>query len=245
MTGGAKEKDAAGLARFYHTVSVTEDAENSEPAFGVRLDDRALRTPLKNALALPTHPLAEAVADEWRRQGERIDPHDMPMTRLANTVRDRVTGRLPQVVDDVVSFAGTDLLCYRADGPEELCERQAAHWDPVLAWAAAELGARLKLSQGIVHVQQPSESLERIRIALETGDAFALTPLHVITTLTGSALLAIAHWRGALSAERAWTAAHVDEDWQIEKWGPDSEAAARRALRRQEMDAACRFLALL
>ena len=245
MTGGAKETDATGLARFYETVSVAEDAEGSEPAFGVRLDDRALRTPLKNALVLPTHALAEAVADEWRRQGERLDPHDMPMTRLANTVCDRVAGPLPQVVDDIVSFAGTDLLCYRADRPEELCERQAGHWDPVLAWAAAELGARLRLSQGVVHVQQPSESLERIRIVLETGDAFTLTAMHVITTLTGSALLAIAHWRGALSVEQAWTASHVDEDWQIEQWGADSEAAARRTFRRQEMDAACRFLALL
>ena len=245
MTGGAKETDAAGLARFYDTVSVAEDLVGSDPAFGVRLDERALLTPLKNALALPTRALAEAIAQEWQRQDERIDPHDMPMTRLSNTACDHVTGCLPQVVDDVVSFAGSDLLCYRADRPEELCERQAAHWDPVLAWAGAELGARLRLSQGVVHVQQPSESLERIRSALETGDAFALTALHVITTLTGSALLAIAHWRGVLTAEQAWTAAHVDEDWQIEKWGADSEAEARRAFRRKEMDAACRFLALL
>lgn len=245
MTGGTREKDSAGLARFYRTVSVTQETAGSEPAFGVRLDDRALRTPLKNALALPTRTLAEAVAEEWRRQGERVDPHDMPMTRLANTARDRVTGRLPQVLDDVVSFAGTDLLCYRADGPDELCDRQAAHWDPVLDWATAWLDAPLRLSQGVVHVEQPTESLERIRIALEAGDAFALTALHVITTLTGSALLAIAHWRGALTVEQAWTAAHVDEDWQIEQWGADSEAEARRAFRRQEMDAACRVLALL
>ena len=178
-------------------------------------------------------------------QGTHIDPSSMPLTRLANSAIDGVTQREAEVRADIAKYAGSDLLCYRAEGPEALQRRQAEVWDPILRWAEQELGARFAISTGLMPVAQPDAAKAAVARALEAYDGFALAALHVITTLTGSVLLALAHARGRLSAEEAWAAAHVDEDWQISKWGEDAEAKARRERRWAEMQAASRMLGLL
>ncbi|MCJ7527152.1 MAG: ATPase [Methyloceanibacter sp.] len=242
---GTAGKDAApgrGAKRFYKDVAI-EDRGGDGPA--LLLDGKQARTPGKARLILPTRPLAEAVAEEWRAQGERIDPSTMPLTRLANSAIDGVSGREKAVIGDIVAHAGSDLLCYRAQGPQELVEAQAAHWDPVLAWAKTALGAPLVLGQGIVHVTQPEGSLDRLKQTLASRDAFSLAALHVMTALTGSALLAFAVAERRLTPEEAWAASHVDEDWQISQWGEDAEAAERRKNRWRDFAAAAKTLALL
>ncbi len=226
--------------RFYKDVTVTDEAG----AHGLLLDGKPVRTPGKALLALPSLALAEAVAEEWRAQGERIDPKTMPLTKLANTVIDGVQGREDAVVADILSHAGADLLFYRAEGPDRLTTAQAAAWDPVLAWARAALGAPFVLAQGVTHVPQPQSSLGKIGDQLAGLDAYRLAALHVMTQLTGSALLPLAVAVGQLSPDEAWKAAHVDEDFQISQWGEDAEAAARRAARRRDFDAAARLLEL-
>jgi chaperone required for assembly of F1-ATPase len=227
--------------RFYKDVATAPEGDG----VAVLLDGKPIRTPAKAKLSLPTQALAEAVAEEWRAQTERIDPETMRLTKLANSAIDGVRGREGAVLDDLIAFAASDLLCYRADGPEGHIAKQSEHWDPILAWAKQELGAPLKLAQGIVHVAQPESSLDWLRERLKGIDAFGLAALHVITTLTGSALLALAVALKRLTPDQAWAAAHVDEDWQIGQWGEDQEAATRRARRRQDFDAACRMLGLL
>ena len=230
-----------GPKRFYRAVSV----DGAAAAFRVLLDGRPMRTPAKRELALPARALAEAVAAEWEAQGERIDPASMPLTRLVNATLDGVAGREAEVRAEIVKYARSDLLCYRAEGPAELVRRQAGAWDPILAWAGDALGARLARAHGIVPVVQPGTATKPIESALARLDPLALAAHHVMTTLTGSALLALAHGRGRLKAEEAWAAAHVDEDWQISRWGEDAEAKARRQRRWTEMQAASRLLALL
>jgi chaperone required for assembly of F1-ATPase len=227
--------------RFYRAVTVGGEA----PAFRVLLDGKPTRTPAKRELGVPSRALAEALAAEWDVQGERIDPASMPLTRLVNSAIDGVTGRENEVRADIAKYAAGDLLCYRAEGPAELARRQAEAWDPVLAWAREAVGARLVLGQGIVPVAQPQATLAAVERALADLDAFSLVAHHVMTTLTGSALLALAHAHNRLTAEEAWTAAHVDEDWQISQWGEDAEAKARRDRRWTEMQAASRLLGLL
>jgi len=216
-----------------------------EETFRILLDGRPARTPAKALLAVPTRALAEAVAAEWESQREWLVAGTMPLTRLANSALDGVAGREDALRADIVKYAASDLVCYRAGEPEGLVRRQAELWDPVLAWGREALGARFVLAEGLMPVAQPEAATSAIGEALADCDAFALAALHVMTTLTGSALLAVAHARGHLTAEAAWAAAHVDEDWQIARWGEDAEAAARRARRWAEMEAASRMLGLL
>jgi chaperone required for assembly of F1-ATPase len=233
----------ASLAkRFYKDVDVADEIGGGA---SLLLDGKPVRTPGKALLALPARASADAVAEEWRAQGERIDPATMPLTRLANSAIDGVRGREQAVIDDIVKYAGSDLLCYRAEGPKALVASQGKHWDPVLAWAKATLNAPLKLAEGIVHVAQPKPSLDRIRRALEGLDPFTLAALHVMTSLSGSALLALAVARGKLTPQQAWAAAHVDEDFQISQWGEDAEAAARRKSRWRDFAASARLIDLL
>jgi chaperone required for assembly of F1-ATPase len=194
---------------------------------------------------VPTRALAEAIAGEWEAQREHIDPAGMPLTRLVNSAIDGVQVHEAELRADIVKYAANDLLCYRASEPELLVRRQADFWDPVLAWSRGALGARFEVTGGIMPVAQPEAAKSTVAEALEGFDAFSLAALHVMTTLMGSALLALAHARGHLTAEAAWTAAHVDEDWQIGRWGEDVEAAARRQRRWTEMQAASRLLVLL
>jgi chaperone required for assembly of F1-ATPase len=227
--------------RFYKVVAVGEVGTGH----GILLDGRPARTPRKSLLALPTAVLAEAVAAEWAAQIESIDPAAMPLTRFANTALAGVTGREADVCADIVRYAGSDLLCYRAEHPGGLVRRQALHWDPVLDWAGERLGVAFVVASGLMPVSQPPSATHALHAALAPLDAFALSALHSMTTLTGSALLAFAVHQRRLDLDAAWTAAHVDEDWQIEEWGEDAEASARRARRRAEMDAAGTPLQLL
>lgn len=235
--------------RFYKHAEVAvlpqQEAGREAKLFQVLLDGRPVKTPRKVVLAVPHRALAEAIAAEWNAQGEEIDPVTMPLTRFANSIIDGVIGREAEVRADIVKYAASDLLCYRAEGPVGLVQRQAAAWDPVIRWARRALEARLVLTAGVMPVAQPASALEGIAAALKPLDAYRLTSIHVMTTLTGSALLALAHCHGELSAAEAWEAAHVDEDWQIEQWGEDAEAAERRRRRWDEMEAASRLLGLV
>ncbi len=226
--------------RFYKDVSVGEGA-----FFQILLDGRVVKTPKKRALMLPTRALAGAVASEWAAQGAEINPAAMPLTRFANTAIDAVAESLEDVASDIVAYAASDLLCYRAEAPHDLALLQAKRWDPVIAWARDTLNARFTVVTGVMPVEQTPAALFPIASALQPHDAFRLTGLHVMTTLTGSALLALAHARGHLPAGDAWDAAHVDEDYQISLWGTDVEATDRRVRRRAEFDAAIRFLQCL
>jgi chaperone required for assembly of F1-ATPase len=229
--------------RFYKAVGVTHESGG----FGIALDGRAVRTPARAPLIVPDRALAEAIAGEWEAQGAHIVPASMVLTKLANTAIDRVAGREQAVAADIVAFAGCDLLCYRADSPERLAARQADAWDPVLSWAARRLGCHFVCVTGVVHHPQPKAALKALAREfephqLEPEGPFRLAALHTITTLTGSAILALALFHAASAADDAWDAAHVDEDWQIEQWGADTEAQARRAARRVEFDCAVRLL---
>lgn len=225
--------------RFYKTAVAGE----AGPPFPILLDDKPIKTPAKRMLAAPTRALAAALAREWEGQADTIDPARMPLTRLANAAIDAVADMAAEVKDEVTKYLGTDLLFYRAEAPEGLVARQAQQWDPVLAWAADVLGARFVLAQGITHVAQPREAVEAARAAIPAAP-WPLAALASITTLTGSALLALALARNAIDAEAAWAAAHVDEDWQMEKWGRDELALKRRVYHRDNFDAAVKVLRL-
>ena len=228
------------IKRFY----ATADVAPVEGGFAVRLDGRPVRTPAKRPLVAPTRALAEAIAAEWAAQGETLAPASMPLTRLADSAIDGVAEALEPTIAEIASYAGSDLVCYRALEPEALAERQAAAFDPVLAFAEQALGARFALAGGIMHVAQPEASLAAVRAAIPR-EPFAATALHALTSLSGSALLALAVARGAMTAEAAWTAAHVDEDFQIERWGADEEAQRRREARQRDFAAAARALEVL
>ncbi|MBP0615325.1 ATP12 family chaperone protein [Jiella mangrovi] len=226
--------------RFYKAVAVTETPQG----FAVSLDGRPVKTPARKPLAVPTKPAADAIAAEWEAQSERIDPASMPVTRLANTVIDGILDDPEPVRAEIARFAETDMMFYRAGEPERLVERQRERWDPILAWAEERLGARFTLAEGVMHVAQPDASLAVVRAHLQGfADGFSVAALHQMTTLTGSALLAMAIADGRLSAEEAWALAHLDEDWNVEQWGADDEAMARRDARWQEMQAAAVMLA--
>ena len=229
------------VRRFYKTAEVTEEGG----LFVLSLDGRRARTPGRNPLAHVSRALMARVAAEWGRQRETIDPADMPLTRLMNSAIDGVAHTMAETRADILRYAGSDLLCYRAEEPDTLVARQAHAFDPVLRWAAESLGARFNVTAGIVHVPQPPEALTAIGAALDVcDDPTALAALSVMTTLTGSALLALAVARGFLSPEAAWRAAHIDEDFQAERWGVDAEAAARREARWREFEAAATVFAI-
>lgn len=228
--------------RFYEAATVEAD----DGAFSVRLDGKAVRTPGGKALLLPTGASAKLVADEFDAQTDVINPVSMPVYRLVNTAIDGVASDPQAVLEDILRFASSDLLCYRAGTPASLAARQTELWDPVLDWAQDRLGARLVLAEGVMHVEQPRESLAALGVHLKQhAEPLRLASLHVMTSLTGSALLALAVLMGEMTTEAAWTAAHVDEDFQASQWGDDAEALARRASRWRDMAAAAALLAAL
>jgi chaperone required for assembly of F1-ATPase len=227
--------------RFYKAAGVVQRGGQ----FHVVLDGRPIRTPKKNTVMVPSRALGEAIAAEWDAQAAQIDPATMPLTRYANTILDGIVGREAEIRTDIAKYAGTDLLCYRADSPQELVDAQAARWDPLLAWARADLKMPLVATEGMMPVAQQADTLARAEAALADLDAFRLAAMHTMTTLMGSVVLALGVLKGRLIAQEAWGAAHVDEDWQIRKWGEDAEAAARRQRRWEEMQAAERMLRLL
>jgi len=223
--------------RFYERTSV----DGTEGAFGILLDGKPVKTPARRILAAPTRTLAQAIADEWDAQQDVIDPGKMPLTRLANSIIDGVVDAPRPVVEEIENYLGSDLLFYRADGPEGLTQAQEKHWDPVVAWARDELGARFILAEGVVFAPQPEEAIKAARAAIP-ADPWALGAVHAVTTLTGSALIALALAAGRLDVDSAWAAAHVDEDWNLATWGRDEVALARRGLRFAEMQAAALVL---
>ena len=223
--------------RFYAHAGVTE----TPAGFAVTLDDKPIRTPSGRQVVVPVRAIADAIVAEWEAQKEFIDPLTMPMTRFANSVVDAVVDRVEAVTSDIAKYFQSDLLFYRAGHPEALVAREAALWDPVVFWARDALGAHFILAEGIVHVRQPDSAIAAARAVLPT-DPWSIAALHVVTTLTGSALLALALLRGVLDSDQAWAAAHVDEDWNIEKWGVDEEVAARRAARLVDFGAAASIL---
>jgi chaperone required for assembly of F1-ATPase len=226
--------------RFYQMAQVAEGAGT----FAILLDGRPVKTPAHQALEAPSRALADALAAEWNAQSEGIDPARMPFTRLANAIIDGVVCAPDPVAAEIAKYLGSDLLVYRAQGPDGLVERQARLWDPILDWAHATLGARFVLAEGINFVTQPPAALAAARAAIPR-DPWRLGAVNAITTLTGSALIALAVLAGELSAEAAWTAAHVDEDWNMELWGRDETALERRVLHFLDMQAAAAMLALL
>ncbi|HML08699.1 MAG TPA: ATP12 family protein [Xanthobacteraceae bacterium] len=219
--------------RFYKKAGFAAAAE----AYAIELNGKRVHTPARRVLAAPTAALAQAIAAEWGAQGETIDPARMPLTRLANAIIDGVIDRPRAVAAEVEKYLASDLLCYRASGPQRLVQRQARYWDPILAWAREALGARFSSGAGVVHVVQDAAALAAASAAIP-DDPWRLGAVHAVTTLTGSALIALALLRGRLTAEEAWQAAHVDEDWNMEQWGRDALALERRAFRFAELQAA-------
>ncbi len=226
--------------RFYDKAETVVAPEGH----AVRLDGKPVRTPAGQVLAAPTQPLGEAIAAEWSAQADMIDPARMPLTRLANAIIDGVADRPAPVAAEIEKYLGSDLVCYRAGSPRGLAERQASLWDPVVHWARETLGAPFNLGEGVVFVTQPEAALAAARNAIP-ADPWRLGAVNTVTTLTGSALLALALAHGRLTADEAWQAAHVDEDWNMEEWGRDELALERRAFRFVELQAAATVLRLM
>ena len=228
------------MKRLFKTATVAE----SGGGYGVLLDAKPMRTPAGHLLVAPTRALAEAVAAEWQAQGDKIDPRSMPMTQFVATALDRVSVERARVVRDLAAFAETDLLCHRADDVDRLAARQASEWQPLLDWAAAALGARFLLSGGVMPVDQPMETLAAIRSRVEALDDLGLVALQTLAGASGSIVLAFAVAEGRLAAAEAHRLSRLDEDYQIERWGEDWEAADRRKALHADMLAAERLLSL-
>jgi len=226
--------------RFYKEASVGGASDGNAT---VLLDGKPVLTPSRRPLGAPSFQLAQAIVAEWNAQAEVINPARMPLTRLANSVIDGVRENLQAVADEMAKYLGTDLLLYRADAPAGLIERQSQAWDPVLVWARESYGARFMLAEGIVHRPQPDAAVAAMRAQIPR-DPWRLAAVSSITTLTGSVLIALAVELGALDADAAWAAAHVDEDWQMSQWGRDELALERRAYREAEFKAAVTVLKL-
>lgn len=228
------------MKRFYAAVTTAE----REAGFRVLLDDRPVRTPARNELAVPARPLAEAIAEEWHGQGDEVEPDTMRLTRLATSVIDLMPARRPDAVAEAAAYAGTELLCYRATSPASLVERQASLWQPWLDWAERQYDARLRPVAGIMPAAQSETALRALRAAVERLSDWRLIGLHAAATLLGSLVLALALERGAIDADAAFAAGLLDELFEIEQWGEDPEQARRHVRLRQDLAAAERFLAL-
>jgi chaperone required for assembly of F1-ATPase len=229
------------MKRFYRAVTVAADPEG----FRIRLDGKELRSPAKNPLLLPNADLAEAIAAEWAAQGDEIRPQSMPLMVLASTACDLVRDRPAQFAAEAGKYAETDLLCYRAEGPQELRARQQALWQPLLDWAAQRFDAPLAVTSGIVPIEQPAASLAALRLQLATLEPSTLAAVADLTTCSGSLILALAIWGGRLGAASAIEAALLDERFQAERWGEDGEALARQRAIAAAIEAGTQFLQLL
>lgn len=213
--------------------------------FAVQLDGRPIRTPARALLVVPGALLAEAIAAEWNAQGEEVDPRSMPLAGLANAAIDRVAPDPAAFAATLAAYGETDLLCYRAEGPDSLVRRQAEAWDPLLHWARRRYDIDFEVVSGIVHQAQPEPTLDRLRRAVGARSPFELAALSPLVTVSGSLVVALALVEGAVGVDDAWTAATVDDAWQAEKWGEDELAAAALEARRRDFLAARRFLDLL
>lgn len=231
------------MKRFYEQVSTASAGDGN--GFEVHLDGRGVRTPMRRPLQVPSAPLADAIAGEWRAQGEEIDVESMPLTRISATAVDRVADDRAGYIDQIAAFGGTDLVCYRAQAPAELVARQARIWQPMLDWAAATFGGELVVTDGLLPVDQPPESLARLRTAVADHDLYELAALGVVTSASGSLVVALALSKGHVDAATAFDVSQLDESYQVELWGEEAEAQARRDILRAEIDCAATFLELL
>ena len=226
--------------RFWKTAA----AEACEGGFTVTLDGRTVKTPAKAAFVVPTLAMAKAAAAEWDAQIAAVKPETMPVTRAVNSAIDKLTVQFDDVVGLLAAYGASDLLCYRATGPQALVDRQAAGWDPLLAWSAAELGATLVATSGIVHIDQPPESLSRLHALTAALDPFRLAAFHDLVAISGSLILGFAVIRQRLSADEAFGLSRIDEQWQAELWGVDDEAELLEAARKRAFHEAAQFHAL-
>jgi len=227
------------MKRFYKQVGVAPAGDG----FAVLLDGRPVKTPARNDLILPTQALADAIAGEWAGQGDEVQAVTMPLLRLANTVIDGVASNRAAVEAAILRFGENDLICYRAHQPPDLHRRQTEGWDPLLAWARQSLGADLKLADGITHVEQPPDALAALHGAMAKYDPFTLGGLHVVASIAGSLVLALAVAEGQITGARAFELSRIDEAYQAEKWGLDAEAAKRTSALAHELDKAVELMA--
>lgn len=228
------------MKRFYKDASI----KPVDDMFAVLLDGKQIKTPEKSACLIPTLPLAKRIAKEWDAQEDEIVPANMPLTKLMNTSIDRVKKRRDDLIDELVKYAGSDQLCYRAEHPVELIELQDKIWDPLLKWMSEENNVTLKLASGIIFLEQDSQEIENFRSILLKIDSIALTALHCMITVTGSVTVGYALFKGHISEEEAWEAGHLDENFQVSQWGIDEEAEERRKDLQQELKDAHLFLKL-
>lgn len=229
------------MKRFYKQVAV----EPSAGGFALLLDGRPVKTPARAALAVPSQQLAEGIAGEWQAQGEMIAPRTMPLTGLANAAIDRIAPDPATFATGLAGYGESDLLCYRAEGPDELVRRQAEAWDPLLAWARSRYDVALEVVAGILPAAQPAATIERLGQAVAARTPFELAGLSPLVTISGSLVIALAVAGGASTPEQAWAAASLEDRWQTEKWGEDAEAVAVLANRQRDFEAGARFLSLL
>jgi chaperone required for assembly of F1-ATPase len=229
------------MKRFWKDVAVEPEGDG----WTIKLDGRPVRTPARAALAVPTKPLADAIAAEWRGVESEIDPRSMPLTGLANAAIDRIAPDRHAFAEGLARYAEADLACYRAEGPRALTERQAQEWDKLLGWARRRYDVDFATTSGLMHVAQPAATVERLAHAVEALDSFRLAALSPLVTIGGSLVAALAVLEKQVSPEDAWDAVSIDERWQIEQWGADAEAQAALEHRRRDFLAAARFLDLL
>lgn len=229
------------MKRFWKDVTVAEE----DGAFRVLLDGRPVKTPARKTCQVPVLSIAEEIAEEWDAQEEAVSPLSMPMTRMAATCLDRVAPEMPAVQEMIASYGGTDLLCYRADYPEGLVARQTKGWDPVLVWAADAFGAHLNTGVGVMHIAQPPEAEVALASRVRAVDAWALTGLSELVTISGSLVLGLAVLEDHLDPGKAWDLSRIDEQWNIDEWGEDHDAAALAAKRQADFLQAARVLRLL
>lgn len=223
--------------RFWKTAT----AEACDGGFTVKLDGRAVKTPAKAAFVMPTLAMAQAAAAEWDAQQGAVNPDTMPVTRAVNSSIDKLSVQFDEVVGLLAAYGASDLLCYRATGPQALVGRQAAAWDPLLDWSAAELGAPLVTTAGVIPVAQPPESLTRLHALTAALDPFRLAAFHDLVAISGSLILGFAVIRSRLSPDDAFALSRIDEQWQAEIWGIDEEAEALEAARNRAFHDAARF----
>ena len=234
-------KQDPGPKRIY----MRAEASPLDGGFTVRLDDRLVRTPGRAKLVVPTLALAQVLAGEWAEQGAHINPLTMPINQMAQSAIDLVSANLAGVQSELSTYAGTDLLCYRAEAPVSLAERQHRAWQPWLDWAAEVFGARLVTTDGIIAIRQDQHALDRLKSAVKAFDHFRLAGLQRAVTLSGSLVLGLALARGALDGEQVCDLAEIDDKYQIERWGDDVKLAADRARRRRDLVAAGRYFRAL
>ena len=229
------------MKRFYKQAA----AFPGEAGVSIALDSRPVKTPARAPLTVPTDELAEAIAAEWNAQGEEVDPRAMPLTGLANAAIDRVMPDPEAFAASLSTYAESDLLCYRSEGPQELVRRETELWDPLIAWARRRYAVDFTLATGVMHRPQPPQTIARLGEEMRARDPFRLAAMSPLVTISGSIVIALALAEGEIRLAEAWAASTLDEAWQAEQWGEDALAAQALAARRRDFEAAYRFLTLL